>query len=152
MRTKTCAGLLAAAVLFTGGAEGLRLVPYRDTGGVLTDCYGRTVGVVAGRAVAKSTCDAALTADLQAHEAGMVQCLANPAAIPDRPYLSFLDFTYNVGARAACSSTMFRKINAGDLRGACAEFARWVYDNGRMIPGLAKRRAAERALCLAGLQ
>jgi lysozyme len=150
-RSRLVAGVLALAVCFTGTAEGLRLSPYYDSGHVLTDCYGRTVGVVAGRAVTKSTCDAALTSDLQSHEAGMVACLSNPDAIPDRPYLSFLDFTYNVGARAACGSTMFRMINAGNIRGACGEFGKWIYVKGQAIPGLVNRRKAEAALCLSGI-
>ena len=75
LRTKVCAGLLALAVTFTGGWEGLRLYAYRDTGGVATICYGGTRGVVMGQTATKSQCDARLTADLASHETAMLKCL-----------------------------------------------------------------------------
>ncbi|HHG5564729.1 TPA: glycoside hydrolase family protein [Pseudomonas aeruginosa] len=44
-----------------------------------------------------------------------------------------------------------RKLNAGDVRGACAELSRWVYAGGKKLGGLVRRRAAERELCEIGL-
>ncbi|WP_405045477.1 glycoside hydrolase family protein [Pseudomonas aeruginosa] len=48
-------------------------------------------------------------------------------------------------------STLLRKLNAGDVRGACAELSRWVYAGGKKLGGLVRRRAAERELCEIGL-
>jgi GH24 family phage-related lysozyme (muramidase) len=45
-----------------------------------------------------------------------------------------------------------RKANAGDMPGACAELSRWTRAGGNELPGLVKRRAAERELCERGLQ
>jgi lysozyme len=36
--------------------------------------------------------------------------------------------------------------------GACNELPRWTLAGGKELPGLVKRRAAERDLCLQGLR
>ena len=64
---------------------------------------------------------------------------------------AFLSFAFNVGAQKFCGSTLVKKANQGDMPGACAELSRWTYAGGRELPGLVKRRAAERALCERGL-
>ena len=61
-----------------------------------------------------------------------------------------VSWAFNVGSQAACGSTLVRKLQAGDYAGACAELSRWVMFQGRKLPGLEKRRAAERALCEGG--
>ena len=63
-----------------------------------------------------------------------------------------LDWAFNVGAYAACNSTLVRKVNSGDRIGACNEYPRWVYAGNQILPGLVKRRAAERDLCLQGVK
>ena len=80
----------------------------------------------------------------------MRACMKKPDALGDDAYVAVLSFTYNVGIGAACQSTLMRKLNAGDLRGACDQLPRWVHDGGRVIKGLVRRRTSERALCLAG--
>lgn len=57
-------------------------------------------------------------------------------------------WAYNVGTGAACSSTLVRKLKAGDYTGACNELPRWVYVAGRKVRGLEVRREKERAQCL----
>jgi lysozyme len=144
--------LLAVAVALVGGFEGLRLSAYPDGGGVPTICYGSTRGVRLGQVETKAGCDARFVADLVEHEAGMRACLRDPDGLPDPVYLAALSFAYNVGTGAACASTLFRHLNAGDLRAACDQLPRWVRDNGRVIQGLVKRRLSERALCLTGVK
>lgn len=58
-----------------------------------------------------------------------------------------MSFTFNVGGQALCNSTLAKRINAGQLPGACAELSKWVYSRGIKLPGLVKRREAERAIC-----
>jgi len=146
------AALAAAAVALVGGFEGLRLRAYDDGGGVATICYGSTRGVRLGMTETRAGCDARLRADLAEHEAGMRACLRRPDDLADDTYLAVLSFTYNVGAGAACGSTLFKYLNAGDVRAACDQLPRWVRDNGKVIPGLVNRRKSERDLCLAGLK
>ncbi|EBV3064294.1 lysozyme, partial [Salmonella enterica subsp. enterica serovar Veneziana] len=38
---------------------------------------------------------------------------------------------YNIGPGKCLPSTFYRKLNAGDRKGACAEIRRWVYDGGK---------------------
>lgn len=61
---------------------------------------------------------------------------------------ALVSFAYNVGAANMASSTLIRKLNAGDINGAAAEFDRWVYGGGVRLKGLTKRRDAEQALFL----
>ncbi|MGK3123432.1 glycoside hydrolase family protein [Candidatus Pantoea formicae] len=57
--------------------------------------------------------------------------------------------TYNVGTSAFSKSTLVKKLNAGDVTGACEEMRRCVYAGGVKWRGLHNRRDMERALCLA---
>jgi lysozyme len=70
-----------------------------------------------------------------------------PPGLPEHVQAASVSFAYNVGAQAFCGSTMARKLRAGDMPGACAELSRWVYAKGELLPGLVRRRAAERAMC-----
>lgn len=67
-----------------------------------------------------------------------------PLAIPQA--VALVSFVYNLGEAAFASSTLRRKINAGDYTGAADEFCKWTKAGGRELPGLVTRRAAERAL------
>jgi lysozyme len=46
------------------------------------------------------------------------------------------------------TSTLLRKLNAGDYAGAADEFLRWNKAGGKVLNGLTRRREAERALFL----
>lgn len=140
-------GALALVVSMTAGFEGKRNVPYKDVGGVPTDCYGHTGNV--GRTKTDQECAAQLAHDELDHGIAIDACL--PIDTPLQTRAAFIDFAYNVGTSAFCHSTAAKKAQAGDFRGACAELSKWVYAGGQQLPGLVKRRAAERALCEQGL-
>jgi lysozyme len=53
-------------------------------------------------------------------------------------------FEYNTGSLA--TSTLLRLLNAGDYTGSRAQFARWNKNDGQVMRGLIRRRAAEVAL------
>lgn len=61
---------------------------------------------------------------------------------------ALISFAYNVGLGAYGSSTLLKKLNQGDKRGAAKEFPRWVYASGQTLPGLVRRREAERKMFL----
>jgi GH24 family phage-related lysozyme (muramidase) len=63
---------------------------------------------------------------------------------------ALVDFAYNVGDQSLCTSTLLKKLNAGDYSGASAEFGKWVNGGGKKLPGLVRRREAERRLFLGG--
>jgi hypothetical protein len=59
---------------------------------------------------------------------------------------ALVSFTYNLGARSLSTSTLLRKLNAGDYAGAADEFLRWNKAGGKVLNGLTRRREAERAV------
>jgi peptidoglycan hydrolase-like protein with peptidoglycan-binding domain len=59
---------------------------------------------------------------------------------------ALVSFSFNVGEGALADSTLLRKLNARDYKGARREFARWNKGGGRVLPGLTRRRAAEAKL------
>ncbi|MES0811286.1 lysozyme [Roseibium sp. SCPC15] len=151
-KTRLVGTVGAAAIVLVGTWEGLRLNAYRDVVGVPTVCYGETYGVKLGDKHTKAECDAMLMRSLRKHEAGMRKCLKNPGAIPGKSYVAFVSLTYNIGVGAFCRSTARKRLNRGDIRGAC-NAAKWFNKaGGRTIKGLVNRRAAEHRLCLEGLK
>ncbi len=61
---------------------------------------------------------------------------------------ALVSFAYNLGARALSTSTLLQKLNSGDYAGAADEYTRWNKAGGKVLPGLTRRREAERALFL----
>ena len=61
---------------------------------------------------------------------------------------ALVSFTYNLGAQSLSTSTLLRKLNAGDYAGAADEFLRWNKAGGKVLTGLTRRREAERDLFL----
>jgi GH24 family phage-related lysozyme (muramidase) len=57
-------------------------------------------------------------------------------------------WVYNVGVGNFSSSTLLKKLNAGDVQGAADEFPRWNQAGGKVLAGLIARRGQERALFL----
>lgn len=152
-RLKKGGALLAAAVALVGTWEGLRTVAYPDrlANNIPTVCYGWTIGVKLGDKYTVEECKALLGDGLIEFEQGMRKCLTNPDRIPANSYVAFLSLSYNIGTGAFCRSTLARKINAGDIRGACNELPKWNRAGGKVVKGLVNRRAEERKLCLQGL-
>lgn len=129
--------------------EGTVLRSYRDPVGIITACTGHTgPELKMGQTYSRQQCEEMLYKDLAKH-AEALNCVRAP--LTDGQRAAFLSFAFNVGDDAFCRSTLVRKANAGDFDGACAELSRWIYASGKELPGLVKRRAAERQLCEAGL-
>ena len=67
-------------------------------------------------------------------------------------FAAAIDASYNAGIGAFCRSPMARRFEAGDWAGGCNAFRGWrTTAKGRALPGLVRRREAERALCLKGV-
>jgi len=66
-------------------------------------------------------------------------------------YSALVSFAFNLGCGSLQTSTLLKKLNAGDVVGASGEFGKWVYAGGVVMPGLVRRREAERKLfCTSG--
>lgn len=59
---------------------------------------------------------------------------------------AIVDFAYNLGVGRLQTSTLRKRINAGDWEGAKAQLMLWVRGGGRVLPGLVARRKAEAEL------
>jgi lysozyme len=59
-----------------------------------------------------------------------------------------ISWAFNVGSKAACGSTLVRKLQALDYPGACKELLRWDRFQGSVLPGLTKRRQDEYQKCM----
>lgn len=136
---------LSSAIAFVGGWEGLRQEAYRDVVGVWTVCYGKTKGVRPTDRYSKAQCDEMLAVEILVYEAALDQCLT--VTVPEGMKIALVSWTYNVGAGAACGSTLMRLANAGDLAGACDELQRWNRAGGRVWRGLTRRRISEMEMC-----
>lgn len=126
--------------------EGCRLTAYRDMVGVLTIGYGHTSGVKAGDTLTQERADAMLVDELNAFERSVVQL----CHVSTNPYQAdaMTALAYNIGLGAFAASTVLRRHNMGDTRGAAAAFGLWNKAGGQAVAGLTRRRAAEAALYL----
>jgi GH24 family phage-related lysozyme (muramidase) len=72
--------------------------------------------------------------------------------IDDNQFGALISFAFNAGTGNLASSTLLRKLNAGDVAGAADQFLVWnkSRQNGVLIElkGLTRRRTAERAMFL----
>lgn len=127
--------------------EGLRLDAYLCPAGVWTIGYGHTGDVKAGDRITEHQADVILALDVERFEAGV------ETAVPgtrDNEFAALVSFAFNLGLAALGGSTLLKKLRAGDRVGAAAEFMKWTHAAGHVLPGLVKRRAAERDLFLQG--
>lgn len=126
--------------------EGLRLSAYRDTGGKWTIGRGHTRGVRPGMVIDTATADRLFDEDLAAAEFVVRRLVRVP--LNENQFSALVSFAYNVPFNDFRTSTLLRLVNEGDFAAAAVQFPRWVYDNGRKISGLERRRAAEQKLFL----
>ena len=68
--------------------------------------------------------------------------------INDNQFSALVSFCYNVGPGNLKSSTLLRHVNNGKFPEAANEFLKWTKAQGKELPGLVKRREAERRLFL----
>jgi len=141
------AAVLALATPLVMRWEGLSLDPYEDLAGIPTVCWGETH--VPMRRYTRRECDALLAMSLEKHATPVLDCLPTTAPVPVKS--AFVSFGYNVGTKAACSSTAAKRVREGRYADACHALMAWVYVKGKRVQGLANRRAQERDLCLTGV-
>lgn len=71
-----------------------------------------------------------------------------PGATKPTQIAALADFAFNCGAGNLEISSLRMKVNRNDFDGASDEFLKWVYARGVKLPGLVRRRAAEREMFL----
>ncbi|WP_115746948.1 lysozyme [Escherichia coli] len=129
--------------------EGLELHAYPDpgTGGApWTIGYGTTSGVKPGMVITEAEAEALLKKDLYKFETGVSKLVKVP--LTQNEFDALVSFAYNVGLGNLAASTLLKKLNEGDHQGAADQFPRWNRGGGKVLPGLTRRREAERKMFL----
>lgn len=127
--------------------EGLFLKVYRCPAGVPSIGYGHTgKDVYMGMApISEAVAEGMLHQDA----ALFVQAASNLSPVlwfDENKQAAISDFCFNLGTTRYKSSTLKRKVDAGDWGGAQAELMKWVWGGGKKLPGLVARRAEEARL------
>jgi lysozyme len=124
---------------------------YHDSVGVLTIGYGHTnLGnipphIQPGDKWSKDECDKALSEDLARFEAGVDRIMSG-YTLNQNQFDALVSFDFNTGSLA--KSSIPARIKAGNLNAAMATLLQYNHAGGRVLPGLTRRRQAERLLFL----
>ena len=139
-------------VQFIKQFEGLSLVAYRPvpTEKHLTIGYGHYgADVQAGQTISKERAEQMLRSDIQRFELGVARHVTAP--VNQDQFDALVSLAYNIGLGAFQSSTLLKKLNQKDYKGAAAEFGRWNKGGGKVLKGLVTRRQKERDLFEKGI-
>lgn len=128
--------------------EGFRSQSYLCPAGVWTIGYGTTrikgQPVRPGMRCTEQQAEEYLRDDLEYFEDAVQQLVKVP--LNQFQFDALVSFTYNLGEGNLGKSTLLRKLNQKDYKGAADEFLRWNKSGGTVLGGLVRRRAAERDL------
>ena len=132
--------------------EGLRLRPYKCPAGLWTVGYGHVIGdgrtlpESERRTFTKEEVDLLLQKDVARFERGVLRLC--PVPLTQGQFDALVSFSFNVGLGALQRSTVRLKTNRGEKEQAADALLAWSKANGKVLPGLLKRRKDERALYL----
>ena len=138
--------------------EGLRTECYLCPAGIATIGYGHTGPEVETgmRSISLKEADDMLQADVRRCTKQVAELVRVP--INQNQFDALVSFVFNLGAASPKSSTLLRILNSGqNPRSAATEFLRWVQaknpktGKSEVLPGLVRRREAEKALFLGGV-
>ncbi|MBK1686195.1 lysozyme [Rubrivivax gelatinosus] len=148
-----------------GDPSTVNLDPYLDPVGIWTIGWGHAIADGAGRwlrgpaaavqaralypgGITRDQAETLLRADLLDACRDVQRLVTGP--LSDAQFGALVSFTFNLGAPALARSKLLACLNAGDAAGAADQFLVW--DKARVdgvlqaLPGLTRRRRAERAL------
>lgn len=136
----------AIAVEIVKRFEGLRLDAYLCPAGIWTIGYGHTGGVQGGERITEERAEELLMEDLKSVQRRLAPAVEVPVTAGQAAALMSLAF--NVGVGAVTGSKLLRRLNQGLPEAAADEFLDWTRAGGQELPGLVRRRRAERDLFL----
>lgn len=123
-------------------SEGLRLEAYLPTpNDVWTIGYGHTKTAHASMTITEAQAEQLLRSDLDWAEAAVNSLVK--VGLTQHQYDALVSFVFNIGETNFSTSTLLRKLNAGDYEGAANEFPRWNKQKGTVLQGLVNRRHKE---------
>lgn len=148
MRTAVAALSLSAAglvgLVMHEGYSDKAYIPVK--GDVPTIGFGTTGGVKMGDKITPHQALARALSDVNKFEGALKECVHVP--LHQHEYDVYVSFSYNVGSKAFCNSTLVKKLNAQDYEGACAQLLRWTKVGGKEIQGLVNRRKQDYQQCM----
>lgn len=129
--------------------EGFRSKAYKCPAGVWTIGYGHTSSagkpmVKSGMAVSATEAEAILKRDLAQYEGAVTKAIK--VSLTPNQFSACVSLCYNIGGANFAKSSVARFCNKGQFKQAADAFALWNKANGKVLPGLVRRRAAEAAL------
>lgn len=131
--------------------EGLRLTSYQDSVGVWTIGYGTTsingVPVSQGQTITEAEANEYLLSHLKSQVSPAINSKAK-APITQSMYDALCCFTYNLGSGNLSKSTLLKELNSTKYLDSATSFLDYNKAGGVVLPGLTKRRAAEKNLFL----
>ena len=95
------------------------------------------------------TCTEAQAKAYMAHDLKKFESAVNSAVtvpINQNQFDALVSLAYNIGTSGFKNSTLVKKLNAGDIRGAAAQLDVWNKGGGKVMQGLVNRRDVERKL------
>ena len=131
--------------------EGLRLEAYLDSAGIATIGWGSIKypngnKVKLGDKITKAQAKKYKLHDLKEFESTVNTSVKVP--LTQNQYDALVSLSYNIGSGAFKNSTLLKKLNSGDYKGAAEQFLVWNKVNSKKVQGLVNRREAERNLFL----
>lgn len=134
--------------------EGMRLSAYPDpaTGGEpITIGFGSTLladgsKVKMGMKITEAEAEELLRATLGKYEQAVEKSVTRP--LKQHQFDACVSLTYNIGEGNWRKSSVLRHINAGNFTNAADAFLMWNKAAGKVLPGLVRRRKAERNMFL----
>lgn len=91
--------------------------------------------------ITQARADLLLQQDVSGAETWALKLSPVLATEPPRRLSAITDFVYNAGTQNYARSVLRTVVNKRDWPGAAIQMKRWVYDDGKVLPGLVKRRA-----------
>ncbi len=131
--------------------EGKRLVAYDDGVGVWTIGFGTTKYPNGVRVKKGDTCTLEQAKEYMRHDLIEFEHTVNSSVkvpLNQNQFDALVSLAYNIGSSAFKSSTLVKKLNAGDYKGAADQFNVWVNAGGKRMQGLVSRRDREKLLFL----
>lgn len=128
--------------------EGFREIAYKCPAGVWTIGYGWTHGVKEGDTITEEKASELVEQEVMKIAEQVKTVLGDDvfAKLTENQVCALIDFVYNLGLGNFKDSTLCKMIKGGQIMEAGNQFERWVKAGGQVLPGLVKRREAEKEL------
>ena len=126
--------------------EGLYLTAYLCPAKVWTIGWGHTKTAERGMRITREQAEQLLAEDMRPREKQVLDlCKIKPN---QKQFDALCSLAFNIGTPALNGSTLMRKWDAGDAKGAADQFLVWNKAGGKVLKGLQRRRKAEQLVFL----